>query len=524
MEPAPSTRPDPPSLGDYAVDGVIGEGGSSLVYAARAPDGVDVALKVLHPDVALSDREIERFLDEARKLAQVRDPGIVSVLASGRLPDGRPFIAMPRLRGRSLGDRLRTDALAPKRAIELFAGISSAVSALHASGLLHRDIKPDNVFWIEPEQRLVLLDLGIARDTEASPSTTTRHGLSRGTPDFMAPERLFGQRASVRTDVYELALLLYLMLARRPPWDEGDPQGRLQPKVDPTLAATIPPALVALLEDALALDVSRRPESIDALRQRIADATAGAEPRRSGTNIVITPGPLPAHSYLSGLPTEVSVAPQHEDASRSGVSLPPAVTASPRPRAPVWPFAAGGLVAAAGIAVAIFFAVRAPAEPSKRAGSEARLDAPEARDSTRLRRDSTAEDGLDVGAPARPPSVQSSDGSPPLPSPSSLSSAPTRPIANASAPASTSSASAPSSVPSASAPSAPSAAGMPPACAELVALMCDPTSGARPEECTAWKNNVDSWMKNSPTQAPSTCAAALSASQAGLANRRSFKP
>src|SRR5262245_38189 len=211
----------PRRIGDYEVEGVLGEGGSAVVYAARGDAG-EVALKVLRADAAGGEREIRRFLDEARHLSRVVHPNLVRVQAAGTLPDGRPFLAMTRLRGETLAARLGRGALPVAEALRLFDPIVDAVAAIHEAGLLHRDLKPENVFL--EEGRPVVLDLGIAREQGAV--TTT--GRVRGTPATMAPERFFGTPASEATEVYELALLLYAMLTARSPWgDAADVEARL---------------------------------------------------------------------------------------------------------------------------------------------------------------------------------------------------------------------------------------------------------------------------------------------------------
>src|SRR5690348_14473918 len=169
-------------------------------------------------------------------------PSVVKVLAVGTLPDGRPYLAMERLDGETLASVIARGALALDRALDMFGELASAVGALHEQGLVHRDLKPENVF-IVAGRHAVLLDFGIAKDLAAPASTTTQEGNVRGTPAYMAPERFFGQPAGLATDVYELALVLYVMLAGRLPWDEiADPEARLQPRPLTDLAE-VPEAL-----------------------------------------------------------------------------------------------------------------------------------------------------------------------------------------------------------------------------------------------------------------------------------------
>jgi serine/threonine-protein kinase len=325
----------PQRLGGFEISGVLGEGGSAVVYAAH--DGMrHVALKVLHPDQYLDERQVERFVDEAEKLQRVRHPSLVQVYGCGVLPGGRPFIAMPRLIGKSLAHTLERGPLPLRDALALFDGLAGAVAALHHAGLLHRDIKPENVFYCEGTfddrslvpigdttggTRLVLLDLGIARDTATGPSTTTKAGFMRGTPAYMAPERLFGRGASTTSDVYELALLLFLMLTAHLPWDESDPAGRIHPKFLPGDHARVPQPLQTVLLEALHVDVSKRCQSADELAARVRAVSHAMS--------------LPPPPY--GVPPESSVAVSSTPSSPFGASTESKAYAVSTPNLPVAP-------------------------------------------------------------------------------------------------------------------------------------------------------------------------------------------
>lgn len=219
----------PSVLGEFRIRSVLGEGGSGVVYDATwGPRRV--ALKVLHPSLVGTGKERAQFLTEAQRLQQIMHPSVVKVLAVGQLPDGRPYLAMERLEGETLASVIARGALPLARALEMFSELASAVHALHEQGLVHRDLKPENVFVVD-DRHAVLLDFGIAKDLDAPASTTTQEGNVRGTPAYMAPERFFGQPAGIATDVYELALVLYTMLAGRLPWnDVADPEARLAPR------------------------------------------------------------------------------------------------------------------------------------------------------------------------------------------------------------------------------------------------------------------------------------------------------
>ena len=558
----------PDRLGRFEILAVLGEGGSSIVYAARDADR-EVALKVLHPDATLDPKDIDRFLDEAEKMRRVEHPNLVPVLGAGILPDGRPFITMPRLVGRSLGERLAGTPLEPAVARRLFEGLAGAVAAVHEAGLVHRDIKPENVLWSERDDRLVLLDLGIARDTAASPSTTTQAGLTRGTPAYMAPERFFGKQASIKSDVYELALVLFVMLVGRLPWDSEDPRGRLSPKHPGELGVRLPAPLTAALLRALSVDYEARPASARVLWAELARAgadagdpvpTLGASPIDRGalatdpTRVLVTPRhgaagaaaygpdahartemhPATPHAFFeptvpspgapaaqSGPPTPVV------EIFAAGGSRPPpgrAVVASARDAASVAPPRATSGVAllAMGAGIALVGAVAGAIATGswKLGGDEPR---------TRARGDAR-----ETSAPASTESAAASPGprdvfSSEKPAPSATPTASDVPSANAAPKPKTSASATASTAASAAPPTSASSTGptgpTPPACTALIALMCDPSSGARPEECTAWKSNVATWRAKYPPEVTAeTCQAALSTSKQNLPNRKNWKP
>lgn len=238
---------------------LLGRGGSATVYASER-GGRPVAIKVLHAELAGSPGGRARFAREVETLAQIDHPGVVRCFGSGTTADDRPFLVMDRIEGETLAERLERGPLPRDEAVRRFVAVADALATLHDAGLVHRDVKPGNVMCAG--DRTVLLDLGIAKNIDPSPDTTAT-GIVRGTPDFMAPERLFGVRASTASDVYELALLLYLMLAGRPPWDDAtDPSARHDP------VALADPASAVILR-ALSVSASKRPPSVRAFVARL---------------------------------------------------------------------------------------------------------------------------------------------------------------------------------------------------------------------------------------------------------------
>ncbi len=264
----------PSRLADFEVRAELGEGGSAVVYDAEV-EGRRVALKVLREELALSEREKQRFVDEARRMVMVDHPGLVKLERAGVLPDGRPFLAMPFLDGRTLARRLERGPLELEDAVRVFGVLARAVATLHDAGIVHRDIKPENILLVDDASgtRPVLLDFGIARDVDAGSSTTTAAGKIRGTPAYMAPERFFGTPASPRSDIYELGVTFYMMLVGRLPWGSAESvSDRLAPKGPDAYEPAIGAAVARATLRALSTRPESRPESARAFAEEIEHA------------------------------------------------------------------------------------------------------------------------------------------------------------------------------------------------------------------------------------------------------------
>ena len=359
----------PSALGDFRVLSVLGEGGSGVVYDATwGPRRV--ALKVLHASLVGTGKERAQFLTEAQRLQQIMHPSVVKVLAVGELPDGRPYLAMERLEGETLASVIARGALPLTRAIEMFGELAAAVHALHEQGLVHRDLKPENVFVVA-DRHAVLLDFGIAKDLSAPASTTTQEGNVRGTPAYMAPERFFGQPAGIATDVYELALVLYVMLAGRLPWDDvADPEARLSPRMLCDLAP-VPEALDVEIRRALSTRAQNRPPSAMSLLEGVRTAASGSahEPEaaetarlRSGAHATAQAGNAPGRA--PGAPTE----------QKTPLAWAPTVAAPKQQQAPArkrWPIAIAIVgVAAAAVGVALLVNAKSNSHVAAKDGSD----------------------------------------------------------------------------------------------------------------------------------------------------------
>jgi serine/threonine protein kinase len=254
------------SIGSYRVIRLIGRGGMGAVYEARhSGSGHRTAVKFLYEKFTADRENVRRFINEARTAIRVRHPGLVDIIESGELPSGAPYVMMEYLSGETLGARLRRlDRLPLLQALGIACDVAEALAFAHSRGVLHRDLKPDNIFLYTPpvlgaREQVKVLDFGIAKviqppEGEAVTMVRTKTGAIMGTPTYMSPEQCRGAEKVVdRSDVYSLGLVLYEMLAGHPPFigdspgellvkhilDEPPPLGRLAPDVPKDIAALV---------------------------------------------------------------------------------------------------------------------------------------------------------------------------------------------------------------------------------------------------------------------------------------------
>jgi serine/threonine-protein kinase len=213
-------------VGSYRIEAKIGAGGMGEVYRAHdAKLDRPVALKMLPSELSSDPDRLQRFHGEARAISSLNHPHILVIHDFGEL-DGRPFIVTEFIEGETLRRRLAGGPIAVADAVRIAAQIASALAAAHARGIIHRDIKPENVM-LRPDGYVKVLDFGLAKmvgQAAATAETTsvllrTAPGLVAGTPRYMSPEQTRGEALDSRTDVWSLGVVLYEMLAGRPPFD-----------------------------------------------------------------------------------------------------------------------------------------------------------------------------------------------------------------------------------------------------------------------------------------------------------------
>ena len=261
--------------GRYTVHRELGRGGMGIVYEGVHDDlGRAVAIKVLNLAWASDPTAVARFLREARTASSFSHGNIVDVTDLGRLPDGRPYLIMPKIVGTDLAALLAENGAQPaKRVAHLLAGVAAALDLIHAKGFVHRDIKPENLMYVVREdgsETVMLLDFGIAAAVMSNEPRLTGQGAIFGTPQFMPPEVCNGGMPDARGDVYALATVAFELITGSLPFGDDNMMRVLTAKLTqdpPTLSEVTGITFPAELEAVVARGLARDP------RQRFTHAT-----------------------------------------------------------------------------------------------------------------------------------------------------------------------------------------------------------------------------------------------------------
>lgn len=270
----------------YAVERLLGEGGMGRVYLAQHKRIAQkrVAIKVLHDEFSGSSQVLARFQREAEAAAAISHPNVVTVLDVDVTPRGMPYLVCEYLEGVDLSDHLReVKRLDVPDAVSITRQLCRGLGAAHARGVIHRDLKPPNVFLVgdfskgAPSRLFAkVLDFGLSRfHTAGGDQNLTKTGFIMGTPSYMAPEQARGQHVDHRADIYGLGTILYTVLTGRAPYQEETPQATIlallnsEPPRPRSLTPTIPPHVELIIERAMAKKPEDRYPDMAAFEQAL---------------------------------------------------------------------------------------------------------------------------------------------------------------------------------------------------------------------------------------------------------------
>lgn len=308
--------------GRFTVLSRLGAGSMGTVYRARQEGTArDVALKILRGERAYDASAKARFEREARANSLLASPYTVTVYDFGVAEDGSLFLAMELLEGESLGHRLRREGRLPvQEAVRFLREALMSLAEAHTKGIIHRDIKPDNLFLakvpltsVAPAGEICkVLDFGIAklvRDEGGVDSLQTQAGTVFGTPRYMSPEQAQGKPLDARSDLYSLGIILYQMLCGRPPFEDEDAVLVMAQHIKaapPSMSeiapdAVIPPAIERVVTRTLSKDPSQRPASAEQFAELLDEALAVSAVDGSGVRRTMSSQSFAAGRSKTGL-------------------------------------------------------------------------------------------------------------------------------------------------------------------------------------------------------------------------------
>ena len=297
--------------GIYRLDALIGEGGMGAVYRGRhVMLRRDVAIKVLHPDFSRDPELVKRFDREAQSAARLNHPNCIQVTEFGSTDDGMKYLVMQLLEGTELQNIL-DGPTPPERAVDLILQVLRGLEHAHGQGVVHRDLKPQNIFVTrdhEGREVLKLVDFGIAKiiGGDGALEQMTRAGMVFGTPQYMSPEQALGLEIDARADLYAAGVLLYQIVTGRLPFNSDDPVALIRMQVStepPQLPHSVPQELAAIIFRLLAKQKEQRYPDARTVRialERYRESLNPRGPKAAGSDplldVVTTGGP-----DLSGL-------------------------------------------------------------------------------------------------------------------------------------------------------------------------------------------------------------------------------
>jgi serine/threonine-protein kinase len=316
--------------GRYRVTQILGEGGMGRVYLAEQQMGTNVrkvAVKTLQAQYAKDQQVLARFHRECGTVSELEHPNTIQFFDFGQTPDGQLYIAMEFVQGQSLSDALQQGPMRPDRVLRILAQVCGSLEEAHGRGVVHRDLKPDNVILTTRAGQadfVKVLDFGIAKRSEAKDQAQeqklTQQGMVLGTPPYMSPEQFTGKELDPRSDIYSLGVMAYEMATGRLPFDADTPwQWATQhmtaqpfPFEASPASAGIPEPMKHAIMRALSKDREMRQATVRQFYEELAGGGIGASPsmvgvgvNRGGDTTAIPPGAavqVPSHPGFQPAP------------------------------------------------------------------------------------------------------------------------------------------------------------------------------------------------------------------------------
>lgn len=329
----------------------IGEGGTGVVYKAKQVT-VDriVAIKVLGAHVSSDPSWVKRFHNEARAAARLDHPNTVRLIDFGQTKEGLLFIAMEFLQGKSLADEIvRLGKLPPNRVLRILSQVCQSLQEAHSQGIIHRDIKPDNIFLVDVKgggDFVKVLDFSVAK-LDAPDAQQTRAGTVFGTPAYMSPEQARGTKLTPQSDIYACGIVAYEMLTGKPPFEAPLPMEvvMMHLRQKPAPLVGYPDVVVRLVMRALEKQADRRQQSADEMHREAVEIAENLFPRQSTTGLPAVVVDAQRSGAIPAVPAPTSQQPSAPaqglppplPSSGSGIGAPPPMAPPPMAPPPMGP-------------------------------------------------------------------------------------------------------------------------------------------------------------------------------------------